>query len=168
MNKTKKFVFIALLTAGALILSIIESIIPLPFIAPGAKLGLANMITLSTLVVFGFRSAFFVSILRSLLFLLVIGNPVGFIYSTTGAIFSIIVMGIIYKLFSKYFSLVGVSVFGAIAHNTAQITVASIIMENLNIFSYLPVMCIVSLFTGCFVGITSIFITKNLQQSKLR
>ncbi len=163
MDRTKKYTFLALLTTGALALSAIESMIPLPFIAPGAKLGLANMVILSVLVVFGFRSALYVSILRCFLFLMIAGNPIGFIYSLSGGISSVIVMFVVFKHLSKFFSLIGVSVFGAITYNTAQIAAASIILENLNIFTYLPVMSIMSLFTGCFIGYVSIFIVRYLK-----
>lgn len=164
MDRTKKYIFLALLTTGALVLSAIESMIPLPFIAPGAKLGLANMVILSVLVVFGFKSALYVSILRCFLFLMIAGNPVSFIYSISGGVFSVVIMFIIYKYFSKFFSLIGVSIFGAVAHNTAQIAAASIILENIKIFTYLPVMSIISLFTGCFVGYVSIYIVRYLKE----
>ncbi|MDU2665191.1 MAG: Gx transporter family protein, partial [Clostridium perfringens] len=42
--KTKKLIYIGVLVAQALVLYIFESMIPMPFITPGAKLGLANLI----------------------------------------------------------------------------------------------------------------------------
>jgi heptaprenyl diphosphate synthase len=73
-------------------------------------------------------------------------------------------MYIAYKYFSNYFSLIGVSIFGAVAHNTAQVATASIILENINIFSYLPIMYLISLFTGFFVGFSSNFIVRHLKK----
>lgn len=67
MNKTQRYIFLSLLTAAALILSIIEGMIPLPYIAPGAKLGLSNIVILSVVVVFGFKDAFLVVVIRSIL-----------------------------------------------------------------------------------------------------
>ena len=64
-------------------------------------------------------------------------------------------MWFIYKFFRKYFSLIGVSVFGALGHNIAQLVVASIIINNLKIFAYLPVLTLTSIFTGVFIGITA-------------
>jgi heptaprenyl diphosphate synthase len=164
MKNTREYILLSLLTAGALVLSIIESMIPFPFIAPGAKLGLPNMVTLSVIVVFGFKQGFTVAILRSVLFLLVAGNPVGFLYSVSGAILSSVIMYLVYKYLGRLFSLVGVSLFGALAHNTAQVFTAALILENMRILSYLPIMYIVGLFTGCFVGYASIFIIKNLKR----
>jgi len=164
MNKTRNFTFLALLTAFAVLLSLFENIIPLPIAAPGAKLGLPNMIILSSLVVFGFKKSLTINIVRTFLVLIIIGNPISFIYSFFGAVFSIMAMYIVHRYFSNYFSLIGVSIFGALAHNTAQVATASVILENLNILSYLPVMYLISLFTGFFVGYSSNFIVKQLNK----
>jgi heptaprenyl diphosphate synthase len=163
MKNTREFVLLSLLTSMALVLSVLESMIPFPFVAPGAKLGLPNMVTLAVLVVFGFRRGMTIAILRTILFMLVAGNPVGFMYAVSGAFTSTIVMYFVYKYFSQYFSLVGVSLFGAFAHNTAQACVAALMLQNVRILYYLPIMYIVGIFTGCFVGYASIFIIKNLE-----
>ena len=163
MKNTKKMILLSLLVAIALSLSIMESIIPLPFIAPGAKLGLANIVGLITLVLFGFREAIIVAFLRSITFAMATGSIFSLFYSLSGALLSTIVMFVAYRFLSDYFSLIGVSVLGAIFHNIAQIGVASIIMKNIKIFSYLPVMLLVSLFTGYFVGLASILICKNMK-----
>lgn len=164
MEKLKKMIFLSLLVSLGLALSIIESFMPVPFIAPGAKLGLSNMVILVTLVVFGFKEALIVGILKSLLFTLVTGSISSLFYSLTGTIFSSIAMFIVYLYFSKVFSLVGVSIFGAVAHNTAQVLVASLMMNNFKIFSYLPILLLISLFTGYFIGLASIFVSKNLKK----
>lgn len=165
MTKLQRYIFLSLLTAGAMILSIIEGMIPLPFIAPGAKLGLANIVTLTVIVIFGFKDAILVVILRCILMMFVAGNPISFIYSISSGISSIIVMYVGFKFMSKYFSLIGISVLGAITHNASQITVAAIMFENLSMYNYLPIMSLISIFTGCFVGYTSIYITDNLNKN---
>lgn len=55
-------------------MSLIESMMPIPFIAPGAKLGLSNIVILITLVVFGFKEALIVGMLKSFVFTLVTGS----------------------------------------------------------------------------------------------
>lgn len=167
MNKTQKYIFLSLLTAAALILNIIEGMMPLPFIAPGAKLGLSNIVTLSVVVTFGFMDALTVVILRSILLMLIATNPITFIYSVTSGIVSTIVMHLSYKYLGKL-SLIGTSVLGAMAHNTTQITVAAIFFTSLNLYYYLPVLSLVSIFTGCFVGYASIFVTNNLDRTLLK
>ena len=167
MNKLQKYVFLSLLTAGALILNIIEGMIPLPYIAPGAKLGMSNIVTLSAMVVFGFKDALMIVVIRCILLMLVATNPITFIYSIVSGIVSTIVMGAVLKYFKKL-SLIGVSVLGAMAHNASQITVAAIIFENANMYYYMPILSLVSIFTGCFVGFASIFVTDNLNKTLLK
>ena len=66
---------------------------------------------------------------------------------------------------SKIFSLIGVSIIGAVSHNFAQVSVASFVMNNFRIFSYLPFLMLIGLFTGYFVGLASIYIVKNLKKN---
>ena len=163
MKRLNKMIFLSLLVSIGLALSVLESAIPLPVTIPGAKLGLSNMVILVTLVIFGFKEALIVGILKSTVLVLVTGSVSSFFYSLSGAIFSCIAMFIVYKYFTNIFSLIGVSIFGAVAHNIAQVTVATVMMNNLRIYSYLPILLLLSLFTGYFVGISSIFISDNLK-----
>lgn len=165
MKRLNKIIFLSLLVSIGLALSVLESAIPLPITVPGAKLGLSNMVILVTLVIFGFKEAFVVGILKSIVLVLVTGSISSLIYSLSGAILACITMYIVYKHFSSIFSLIGVSIFGAVAHNFAQVSMASIMMYNARIYSYLPILLLMSLFTGYFVGLSSIFISKNLRRS---
>ncbi|QIB26598.1 Gx transporter family protein [Caloranaerobacter azorensis] len=164
MNNIKKLIFLSLLVSLGLAISILESFIPLPFIAPGAKLGLANIVILSTLIIFGYKEALIVVILRSITFSLATGSVTSLFYSLTGSLLSLLAMYFVYRFLSKMFSVIGVSIIGAIFHNIGQISVASIMMENVKIFSYLPVMNLVSLFTGYFVGLSTLYTTKHLKK----
>ncbi|QZY56598.1 Gx transporter family protein [Crassaminicella profunda] len=163
--KVKKIIYLALITAIGIALHILESSIPLPISTiPGAKLGLANIVNLVTLVVFGFKQALVVAVLRCFVATLGTGAVTGFFYSLAGSLLSTLIMWVVYKYFSKYFSLIGVSVFGALAHNVAQLTVASLMIENYLIFTYLPMMMIISLFTGYFVGLVAIYTSSHLKR----
>ncbi len=165
MKKINKLIFLSLLVSIGLALSVLESTIPLPLPVPGAKLGLSNMVILLTLVLFGFKEGIIVAALKSIVFVLVTGSVSSLFYSLSGAILSCIIMYIIYKYFSNIFSLIGISIFGAVAHNFAQVTVAVLMMSNLKIYSYLPILLLISLFTGYFVGLSSIYISKNLERN---
>ena len=165
MKGIKRMIFLSLLVSIGLALSLFESMMPLPFIAPGAKLGLANMVILITLVVFGFKEALTVGILKSIIFTLATGSVTSLFYSLSGSVLSCILMYIINHRFSNIFSLIGVSIFGAVAHNFGKVLVASLMMNNIRIFSYLPILLLTSLFTGYFVGLTSKFAVKNLKSS---
>lgn len=165
MGKTNKMIFISLLVSVGLALSVLESAIPLPIALPGAKLGLSNMVVMVTLVVFGFKDGIKVAMLKSTVLMLITGSITSFFYSLSGAILSCIVMYIVYKYFSNVFSLIGVSIAGAASHNFAQVSVAVIILSNPRIYSYLPFLLITSLFTGYFVGLSSIYIVDNLRKN---
>lgn len=165
MRSTRRLIFLSLLVAIGLGLGLFESMMPLPFIAPGAKLGLSNMVILITLVVFGGKDAFMVGVLKSLVLTLVTGSVTSLFYSFSGSVLSCLTMYLIYKYFSNIFSLIGVSIFGAMAHNFAQVLVACLIMNNFRTFSYLPILQLTSLFTGYFVGLTSRFAVNNLKKS---
>lgn len=165
MKKLNRIIFLSLLVSIGLALSLLETSIPLPIPIPGAKLGLSNIVILVSLIIFGFRDAFLISVLKSIVFMLVTGSVSSFMYSISGAILSIVVMWISYKYFSNIFSLIGISILGAVAHNTGQVATASLIMNNIKIFSYLSILLLMSLFTGYFVGISSKYISENLKKN---
>lgn len=164
MKRLNKSIFLSILVSIGLALSILESSIPLPIVIPGARLGLSNMVVLITLIMFGFREGLVVSSLKSIVLMLITGSISSFIYSFSGAIISCIAMYVVYEYFSRVFSLIGVSIFGALFHNFAQVTIASFMMNNMRIYTYLPFLMITSIFTGYFVGLSSTFIIKNLKK----
>ena len=164
----KKLIFLSLLVSTALVLSIVEGMIPVPIPVPGVKLGLSNIIFLLTLVLFGFKEALIVAFLRGLIMGIATGNISSLMYSLPSSLTSIIVMIFVYRYLSDYFSLIGVSLFGALAFNTVQIAIASLIMENVRIFTYLPIMSLTSLFTGYFIGLTVMVSEKRVKGSLMR
>lgn len=153
--KTKKMTFLGLMVAYSLILYIIETYIPNPLIAifPGAKLGLSNIITLISLIVLGVKDTCVILSIRIILSSIFTGPISYLLFSAGGAYLSLISMYLSSKI--KDFSLVGVSIIGAIGHNIGQLLVASLIVENINMVGYLPFMIIASLVTGIFVGLVS-------------
>ena len=154
---TFRVVHLALLVGFAVVIHTVESFIPMPI--PGAKVGLANIIILLTLCVYGFRDALLVSILRSLLGSIFIGQffSFGFYLSMSGAVISILAMGAVFSLEKKnMLSLFVVSIIGAIAHNTTQVFTAAILMENFRLVTfYLPILLIIAIPTGWFTGIAA-------------
>ncbi|RVU54969.1 Gx transporter family protein [Anaerosphaera multitolerans] len=163
--KTKKMIYLSLLTSVGIVLGLFESIIPVPVPIPGAKLGLSNIVVLVTIITFGYREGLVVSVLKSIILVLVTGSFSAFIFSFIGAVLSSISMILADKYLNKYLSLIGVSLIGAFFHNFGQVLVASFILNNIMIFSYLPVLLILGLFTGYFVGITSEMVVTNLKKT---
>ena len=151
--KVQKMALLGVLTAGAIVIAILESFIPSVGI-PGVKLGLANIMILIILYELGIVEAITVNLLRVLVLGLVRGTflGMGFFMSLTGAVFSLGIMILFYLLIKK-FSIIGVSVIGSIFHVGGQILIAMIYLGSAYIVLYLPVLAISAIITGVFVGI---------------
>ena len=164
MTKVQKMTFISLLVAQALVLSFIERMIPLNFSIPGAKLGLANIITLTSLYLFSFKETFAIILLRTIMVAFMTGSVSGFLYSVSGAILSFLVMYLLLVIGRNKASTVGVSILGAVFHNLGQLLMAALIIQNLNIVVYLPMLMITGVITGIFVGLTAKILMKFLRE----
>ncbi|MBC2580947.1 Gx transporter family protein [Clostridium sp. DJ247] len=163
MKKTSRMIYIGLLVAQALVLYIVEGMIPVPFITPGAKLGLANLVTVIALYTFdNNRDAFLVVILRLILSTIFGGNLSSFIYSAAGAILSYYVMIFVKKVGKDKLSIIGVSASGAVFHNVGQLIAASAIVNNIDVMLYLPVLSIAGIGTGIFIGITANYVVRHM------
>jgi heptaprenyl diphosphate synthase len=64
-------------------------------------------------------------------------------------------MYFIKRLGKDYISIIGVSITGAFFHNVGQVLIAALVIHNINIIVYLPILSIAGIGTGFFVGITS-------------
>lgn len=165
MNRTSKMVYISLLVAQALVLFLFERMIPVPFITPGAKLGLANIIIVIALYTLdNYKETFLVIFLRLLLSTMFGGTLSSFFFSLAGLIFSFIIMVIIKELFKDKVSIIGVSAAGGVFHNIGQLLVAVFIVKNIGVMLYLPVLSIAGIVTGIFVGLTSNLAVKHLKR----
>jgi len=160
----KKIAILAVLASQALVLSIIESWIPIPINIPGIKLGLANIITIIILIFFSLSDAIIIILIKCVLSSLFIGGPVIFLFSICGGIMSVTIMWILLRYMQKWLSLVGISIAGSIAHNIAQIGVACLIMNDLSVATYLPLLLISGIIMGCFVGYCSTFLVMAIKK----
>ncbi len=153
MNRnSRKISIMGLFVAMALALNLIERMFPVPFGVPGAKLGLANIVTIASLMVFGYRDTFLILISRIVLGAVFGGGVSGFLYSVTGGILSFIMMVMLIEIAQDKVSLIGISVTGAFFHSLGQIIMAVILFQNKRLFGYLPMMLIASILSGVFVG----------------
>lgn len=162
-GKTTKLVYLALLITFAVVIHTIEStmvIIPMP--VPGAKLGLANIITLLALMLYGFRSGMVVSVMRSVIGFFIVGNVISFSLSLSGAVFSTAVMGLAFILYrKKWINILTVSVLGAVSHNVAQIVMASFVVNQVHLITvYLPFLLLLAVPTGVFTGLSAKYLYK--------
>lgn len=164
MKDLKKVTNIALLTAMALAISLIEHMIPIPVPIPGAKLGFSNMIILLTLYFYGMKSALLVGVLKSFLLMLITGSVTAFFYSFAGAVLASLAMGLSLKLLNRFSSFVGISEIGAFFHNLGQILVAAIFMGNIKMLIYFPALVIMGVFTSFFVGLSVNYVASHMEK----
>lgn len=154
-NKTRKIALMSLYISIALMLNIFENFLPTRYLVPGAKLGLANVITMLSLITLGKRDTMMILFIRVLLGSIFGGGVSGFLYSVSGAIFSFMSMTLVIALFKSKISMIGISATGAFFHSVGQVIMASMIIQNIRIFSYLPMLLFASIITGVFIGYTA-------------
>lgn len=151
MRKTRKMALLANFLAIAIVLNIVESwmaFIPVP----GAKIGLANIVTLIILYIYSFKDGFAITLLRvGFVFLLGRANPVTFAMSLSGAIFAVFAMGLMKKM--NFFGVLGVSVIGSVFHSIGQIIAGIFVIGSSTVAFYLPIMLLISVPAGVFTGI---------------
>lgn len=157
----RKITLLGLTLAGAMLLSYVESLIPPLSTVPGIKIGLANIAVIFALCRIGTREAYFVSLIRVLLSSLLFGNAVSVIYGLCGAVLSLISMTILKKI--NIFSVLGISIVGAVMHNVGQILAAIIILGSNVIVLYLPILILSGTITGAIIGVLSAVTIKRIK-----
>ena len=152
----------ALLTALAMALSWLESLVPLAgAVPPGVKLGLTNLVVIFALYRMSLRDAAVISLIRVVLVAFTFGNSYSFAYSLAGPALSLAVMALLKR--SGKFSLLGVSVAGGVSHNIAQVLVAMAVMETSRLAWYLPVLLVSGIAAGVCVGAAGALIVKRIR-----
>ncbi|MCM1178771.1 MAG: Gx transporter family protein [Clostridium sp.] len=159
---TGKVTELGLLLAFSLVLSYIETLLPVFVAVPGVKIGLANVVTLLLLYREKKAVVFFFMLLRVFLTGFLFSGVSGIIYGLAGGMFSMFVMCIFQKC--KCFSVFGVSIAGGISHNAGQILVAALMMENVRIFYYFIVLLFSGAVSGLLVGYLSYLIFRQMNK----
>ncbi|MBR3395085.1 MAG: Gx transporter family protein [Firmicutes bacterium] len=152
------------LTALALIFSYIEFLVPLPIAIPGIKLGLANLDVLVGLYLLGEKYAFFINCTRIALAALLFGSLFSALYALAGGIISFAAMALLKR--TGIFSVCGVSMAGGVFHNLAQLTVAALLVETVQVYYYFPVLLLSGMATGIGIGVLATLILRSLGQNK--
>ncbi len=151
MTKAKRAASLGVLAALAFGLSWLELGIPLDWAVPGVKLGLANLAVMAALFLLGPREAAAVSAVRLLLSLFLFGNASAFLFSLTGAALSLTGMILLRK--AGWFGVPGVSMAGAVLHNTGQLAAACLLTGTAAVMSYIPVLLAAGTVTGLANGL---------------
>jgi heptaprenyl diphosphate synthase len=159
---TKRISLVGLFIAIALVLHIAEGMMPLPFIIPGARLGLANISTVIALYLLGKRDTFLIMVTRITLGSIFGGGFSAFLYSFTGSLFSFVMMALMTIAKDKV-SPIGLSATGGFFHSLGQILVSMVLLSTPRMIIYLPGLSIVSVITGAFIGLVTIHVIGRLQ-----
>ncbi len=146
---SKKIAFIGLLAALAIAFSFLEGLLPpLPFLPPGAKLGLSNIVTMFAAGTTGIFSALIIAVVKAVFAFLTRGITAG-VMSLAGGLLSTTVMWLIFRKTKLSLSVIGVS--GALSHNFAQLIIA-FFLTRAAVFYYAPFMIIFGVITGLLTG----------------
>lgn len=151
MMTTKRVAYCALLTALAMIFGYVEALIPFGFGIPGVKLGLANIVIVFALYILPACQVFAIQLMRIVLVSFLFGNLSMMLYSLAGGMLSLVVMLLLNR--RDVFSITGVSIAGGVSHNIGQLIVAALVVQNLKIMFYFPIMIMAGLITGCLIGV---------------
>ncbi|WP_125980541.1 Gx transporter family protein [Loigolactobacillus iwatensis] len=161
--KIAKYVYIALLVAQGVVIGLLERMIPFPFsFAPGAKLGLANLITIVSLFTMSFNDSFLLLWMRLILTAILGGTLSTFLYSISGAIFSYFGMLLVKQLGPTRVSIIGISATGGLLYNVGQLLVASLIAQSWTVMLYLPVLSFIGILAGVAIGIAANYLFEHV------
>jgi len=166
-QKTKRIVYLSLLAALAIVLHTIDHYLsaPLPL---GVKLGLANIISLVVIELYGVKEMFVINFFRVVISGLLTGSIMSypFFMSCGGVFLSSIVLAILKKLTSL--PMVSTSIIAAVFHNIGQILVLSFVLSSKAFLSYLFIMLASSIPTGIFTGMVALEILKRVKKEQFQ
>ena len=152
-GSARKVALLAIMTALSLVLSFAESFIPMPVPVPGLKIGLANIVIIVLLTGYGLGPVLSVSVARSVLAAFFTGAVTSMMFSLAGGVSSCVAMWLFYRKLGLKLSLIGISIIGALVHNSAQIVVAMLLMRDTAILYYLPALLLFAIPAGFAVGL---------------
>ena len=147
----RKAALYGMLIALAFVFSYVEAMIPLPMPVTGAKLGLANLVSVVGLYTVGLAGTALVAILRIVLVGFTFGNTFSMLYGLAGGAASMAVMVAAKK--SGWLGTVGVSILGGVFHNIGQLLVASWVVKTWGVFAYFPLLFAAGVVTGGIIGL---------------
>ena len=165
--RVRRVVHLAFVASVGLILFVFEGVIPRPL--PWLKIGLGNVASLLALFMYGAGGAFAVTVIRVFLGSMLIGTFLspGFLLSSGGGMASWAVMAVIHREWPKGFSVVGVSVWGALAHNLTQLTLAHLLLvRSRGIWALLPMFLLSSVATGGVTGVVAHWVLEGLKRGQ--
>lgn len=158
--KTRKLTAMALLSAIALTIFVLEAQIPPLIPVQGVKLGLANIVTVYAVFALGSWEAVLILTVRIFLGAVFAGNFSAIAYSAAGGFLAILTTIALRRILRKN-QLWVAGCLGALAHSIGQMAMAMVLSGTAAIVIYLPVMGAASLVTGLFTGLCAQLLIKR-------
>ena len=159
--KTKKLTELALLTAAALIMFIVELQLPDLSAIQGVKLGLANIFTVYAVYRFTPKETFLMVLTRIILGAVFSGKVMALIYSFSGAMLCLAGMLLLKKVIPLNYMWL-CSIFGAVFHNTGQIIAAIAVTRTFAVLANYPILLVTGCIAGAFTGLCAQFVVQRL------
>lgn len=158
--KTRRLTTMALLSAVALTIFMVEAQIPALVPIPGIKLGLSNIVTVYAVYAMGAKEGALILFVRIFLGAIFSGNFGTIFYSAGGgALAMLVTIGLKFILNEKQLWIAGC--LGAVGHSIGQMVVAVLITDTPSLLIYLPVLILCSIFTGIFTGLCAQLLVKR-------
>ena len=158
--QTRKLTRMALLTAIALTIFMVEAQIPALVPIPGVKLGLSNIVTVFAVYTMGSKEGAMILAARIFLGAVFAGNFSTIFYSAAGGACAILVTIGLKRLLTRR-QLWVAGALGAVAHSVGQMAVAVAMTGTPGLLMYLPVLVICSIVTGLFTGLCAQLLVKR-------
>lgn len=150
IEHARRLARVSLLCACALVLSYLETMIPLPVAVPGIKLGLANVAVVVALYTLDVKSAAAVALVKVFASGFLFGSPMMLVYSLGGTVLAFI--GMVALAAVPGVGLVPVSMLAAVLHNVGQLGVAAMALQTPAVFINLGVLGVAACVTGGITG----------------
>ena len=163
LEQVRQRVFLAMFIALAVALHTFEALLPSPL--PWFRIGLANILALTALFLYGIRALWIVSMARILVGSLLLGNlfSPAFLLSLSGGLLATLLMSLSYRLWRTRIGPVGVSVLGALGHSGGQLLLAwLLIIRHPSIWLLLPFFLLFSLISGMVNGLAADYLIESL------
>ncbi|NOY12561.1 MAG: Gx transporter family protein [Deltaproteobacteria bacterium] len=163
LELVRRRVFLALFIALAVALHTFEVLLPNPL--PWFRIGLANILALTALFLYGQRALWIVSLTRILVGSLLLGNlfSPAFLLSLSGGLSATLLMSVAYRFCRPRIGPVGVSVLGALGHAGGQLLIAwLLIVRHPSIWMMLPFFLLFSLISGMVNGLAADYLLDAL------
>lgn len=165
-NATHRIALTAILSAQALALGFIENLVPpSPFLPPGAKLGLSNIITMFAAKYVGFADAVFIAFIKGCFAFVSRGFTAG-VMSMSGGLLSAAATCALARFAGERLGWIGVSVICALCHNFGQLAAAAFLTGTTNLVFYAPALAVFGTAAGIVTGITLKIVAPALNKMK--